>query len=153
MVRVHSGSIGESMGVETEFIVAHSSDANAVLAASVPSEVFPGFDAKGVDSVMVATLRSLLTGAPCDEQWAEHPPVLAEGGPDGPWVHPLPDDMVVALARLSSDERRRASSEWARTEELSDWPPDEVASIVDGLAEAARRATAERKALMMWVAL
>jgi hypothetical protein len=142
------------MGVLTDIVVVDSEQAEDVLNAQVPSESFPGFDAKGLDQIKLASLRAILTNEDYDAAWAEHIPLVAgEDNSEGPWVYELPEDIVATLADLPEADEPRVAADWAATDELADWSPELVRDMLHELARCARRAALANKRLLMWVCL
>jgi hypothetical protein len=142
------------MGVLTDIVIADG--AEAVLRASVPSEAFPGIDAKGVDVVKLDLLRAILSESVWDAASVRDFAVLAqEDEREGPWVFAVPADLVEALADLHGHERKRAAESWAEIEEfkLDGWKRSEVRMLLDALCGLAERARNEGKQLLMWVCL
>lgn len=142
------------MGVLTDIVIAD--DAEAVLQSSVPSEAFPGIDAKGVDVVKLDLLRTILADREWDAATVRDFALLAqEGEQEGPWVFAIPTDVVEALAALDGRERKRVAESWAEIEEfqLDGWKRSEVRMLLDALCGLAERAQTEGKQLMMWVCL
>jgi hypothetical protein len=143
-----------AMGVLTDIVVVDAEQAQDVLHAEVPSEAFPGFDAKGLDQIKLAVLRALLTGEEYDEEWVDNIPLVAgdEAG-DGPWVFQLPDDIVAALADVPAADEAAIAAEWAESEEFAGWDGETVTGMLHELAALARRAGEANKKLLMWICL
>ncbi len=142
------------MGVLTDIVIAD--DAEAVLRASVPSEAFPGIDAKGVDVTKLDLLRAILSDSEWDAASVRDFAVLAqEDEQDGPWVFAIPTDLVQAMAGLDGRERKRIAESWAEIEEfkLDGWKRSDVRMLLDALCGLAERAREQGKRLMMWVCL
>jgi hypothetical protein len=142
------------MGVLTDIVVVDCEQAEDVLNAEMPSESFPGFDAKGLDAIKLASLRAILTNEDYDAAWAQHMPLVAgdENG-EGPWVYDLPDDIVATLADLPLSDEARVAADWAATDELADCSLELVHELLHQLANCARRAAQANKRLLMWICL
>jgi hypothetical protein len=143
------------MGVLTDFVVADWADAQRVCDSGCPSQDFSGLDAKGIDTVKLGTLHAILTGGAFDLFFMCDP--LCSGGKYGPWVFEVPADLVKRLAKLDARQLRSTATEWATTEEFSpkydDWPAEAVQQMLADLAGLCKRATAEGKAVLMWMCL
>lgn len=143
------------MGVLTDFVIADRSDARRVLDSDCPCEDFGGLDAKGIDTVNLATLHAILTGGDLDPSFMGKP--TCSGGENGPWVIEVPPDLVRRLAGLDEAERRSGGRAWAATEEFSarycNWPPEAVQQFLDDLARLCEQAIGEDKAVFMWMCL
>lgn len=146
------------MGVLTDFVVANRDEAKLVGETDVPSAVFDGIDAKGIDQVKMATLHSILTQTEYDpDLLATDESFLYTGSEDGPWVQALPDTMIARLADLSVFETKRVAQEWFATEEFqpkySGWSVDDVAAFLTEMTRLARVAVSENKTVFMWTCL
>jgi hypothetical protein len=143
------------MGVLTDFIVADASDAKKL---GDQRETFDGLDAKGIDQVRMGTLYALLTSTEYSPAFLVTEESFAySASEDGPWVQPIPGDMVQLLAKMSPPERQRIGDEWFKTEEFdpkfSHWTRDDVSWFLNEIQQLASRAVAEGKTLFMWTCL
>ena len=106
------------MGVISDLVVAHSSDAERIGRARAPAAEFGGIDIKGIDSVKFGMLHSILTGRSFKQLLPEYNPVFAVSD-EGPWVFRLPADLVTRLASLAGEDKQRVVSQWAATREFA----------------------------------
>ena len=106
------------MGVLSDLVVAHSSDAERIGRARAPAAEFGGIDIKGIDSVKFGMLHSILTGRSFKQLLPEYNPVFAVSD-EGPWVFRLPADLVTRLASLAGEDKQRVVSQWAATREFA----------------------------------
>jgi hypothetical protein len=136
----------------TDVVVAPRTAASAVAAADLPCEAFPGFDAKGLDLIMVATLRAIVTRTPYDDRYVPGEPIAHRGLETGPWVFELAPEFVEALAASSPAATAQAAAEWAATEEVAA-SGIEARDLLEQLVTHARRARAEGASMMLWVSL
>lgn len=143
------------MGGLTDFVIANRVDAQDVCDSDCTSRDFFGLDAKGIDTVKLGVLHSILTGDEFDPSFMGN--LLCSGGEDGPWVMEVPAELVQRLAGLDRDLLRSVGAKWATTEEFSprldNWSPDAVQQILHDLAALCSRAVEEGKAMLMWVCL
>ena len=141
-------------GVLSDLVVASPDQAEAIAKATVPSKVFGGIDIKGVDSVMFATLHSIVTGEPLKSLLPKYQPVV-EVGHEGPWVFRIPSELVSRLARLHQVETAAISRRWARTEEFARerWPEKVVLDVLQKISKLARKADDSHQALFLWMCL
>jgi hypothetical protein len=141
------------VGVLSDIVVADESQAEAILSMSVPSQELPGADVKGIDTIKLATLESILTGQPY-EQVESHDPVAGDSD-GGPWVFAVRPSLVSALATASDTQLSAAATEWSATEEfqLDAWPLDAVRSVLAELTRVSKLATNERKRVFLWMSL
>jgi len=123
------------MGVLTDFVAVPRGEAAVVCASLCPSRDFDGMDAKGIDTIKLATLYALLTDGEYDPSFMNDR--LCSGGDDGPWVFEVPPTLVDRLAVLRDEQFVSVASRWATTDELrlEGWPPDAVRKtwVVSGL--------------------
>ncbi len=128
------------MGVLTDFVAVPRGAATAVCASR--SRDFGGIDAKGVDTIKLATLHALLTGGEYDPSFMNDS--LCSEGDEGPWVFEVPAALVDRLAALRVDDLASVASRWAMTDELrlDEWPPDAVREKLEEIAELCRSARA-----------
>jgi hypothetical protein len=143
------------MGVVTDFIVADASDAQKL---GDQRETFDGLGAKGIDQVRMGTLYALLTNTEYNPAFLVTDESFAyTASDDGPWVQPIPDDMVRLLAKMSPPEQQRIGDEWFKTEEFdpkySRWTRADVSWFLNEVQQLASRAVAEGKTLFMWTCL
>lgn len=162
------------MAVLTDTFIASDADVATIhLSTGEPAKRFPTVQAKGIDSVKLATLAALLAGhESADEQPDVHDfvaglerdfPLVRDLGAEeagesseGPWIFRLPDAMVTQLGQLSRAEIARYGRTWAATEE---WQhagvasPGSVVSYLRKLSALARRARGDGKQMYLWVAL
>ncbi len=143
-----------SVGVLSDLVVAPAGSAEAILRAMVPSQQFDGIDVKGIDSVKLGTLHSILSGRTFEELLPEYAEV-ASGGDEGPWVFELPADLVNRLSGLSADQSSQVSAQWALTEEfaLDGWVEVDVTCALEAIAQLAARAAASDQRLYLWMSL
>lgn len=144
------------MGVLTDLVIADRSDAQRVGESVCPYTEFDGIDAKGIDTVKLGALNSILTGLPFDSGFIAND-CLFQGGDEGPWVFEVPPAFVERLASLTAEEIIRAGTLWAAYETFSpqydNWPAEAVHEMLARLAELTRRAVATQKPVLMWMSL
>jgi hypothetical protein len=145
------------MGVLTDFVVADPSDGERVAKSPCASREFDGLDAKGIDTVKLGKLYSILTGDPFDPSFPTNSGLRFEGSEDGPWVFQVPPDMVERLAGLGASETESVARQWAQIQEFapkySNWSAAAVGQLLGQLAALCRKAVAEKKVLFMWMCL
>ena len=142
------------MGVLSDLVVAPPGDAERIGRARAPAAEFGGLDIKGIDSVKVGMLHSILTGRPFKQLLPEYNPVFA-GSDEGPWVFRLPADLVTRLASLAGEDKQLVVRQWAATREfaLDRWPAGAVARAFDGIAALAQQAEDAGHSLFLWISL
>jgi|HubBroStandDraft_6_1064221.scaffolds.fasta_scaffold337458_1 hypothetical protein len=145
------------MGMLIDIVVADPADAPRVGASTCPSREFTGVEAKGIDTVKLTKLHSVLTGRPFDPKFIGNDALRFDASEDGPWVFEVPADLVGQLAQLGAGELTSVANEWSKIEEFSakydNWPAAAVHEMLIGLMVLCRKAVAENKVLFMWMSL
>jgi hypothetical protein len=142
------------MGVLTDLVIAEEHDAAHIATSKYPLGEFTGIAIKGVNSVKLATLHSILSGMPFKDLLVHYAPV-AEASEEGPWVFLLPTDLVGKLANLSEAEIVNIAAQWGNTKEfqLDKWSQTDVAAVLGNIANLARKASAQEKRVLAWMSL
>ena len=119
-----------------------------------PAEAaLPTFALKGVDPfVQLGTLESLLTGIDYDTVAGRDgaPVAMADSGER--LVVAVSGDLLAALATAEDARLHEVAKPWSRTEEFGGQAdPSDLVTVLSGLAELARTATARGDRLYCWV--
>jgi len=135
-------------------VLAEEGDIARIANSVVPSREFAGIDVKGVDTVKLGMLHSLLTGRDFEDLLAEYDPVH-EVSADGPWVFKVPRELTTALLNVSGDEFEELVDRWASTEEfeLDGWPREAVAHVLHEIQELARAGATSSREMFLWMSL
>jgi len=139
------------MDVSTNIVIGNLSDIEEIGEASWPIENWRGIEIRGIDTVKMATLHTILTGQTFDEAYGEY--LLAyEASEQGPWVAKIPNDPMERLAELKDEVLEQIGEELAATEEFErdGWPVEEVQLFLTELASLAGIAIVQRKAMFIW---
>jgi hypothetical protein len=141
------------MGVLTDFVAVPRNQADAVCASPCPSRDFNGTDAKGVDTIKLATLNALLTDSEYSPSFMND--TVCSGGDEGPWVFEVPSVLVDRLATLRDEDLGSVAGQWATTDEfqLDEWPLEDVETMLGEVAALCRKAKAAGHAVLMWMSL
>src|SRR5262245_35548662 len=134
------------MGVQSELVIADSSEVDAVAASDAPSSSWNGFAFRGLDHIQLITLWALIeTGSPDDDFDARLDAVpIASDSDDGPHVAVLPEKMVPVLSQVSAldeDGFQSLLGKWHSTDEFEGWNEADVSDLlreVGDLADTAR---------------
>jgi hypothetical protein len=142
------------MGLLTDLVIANEADATNIANSHYPLDDFTGIDIKGVDSVKLTTLHSILSGEEFKDLLAQYNPI-ASASDDGPWVFVLPADLVARLANLDEAELADTAAKWGNTEEfqLDGWSQSNVTDVLRGIAHLARQASDQGKHIFAWMSL
>jgi len=142
----------------SDIVVAARSQAQEVAESDLPSETWPSFAFKPLDSVTLATLGSLLATGEAQEAFQRflgEVEMVACASEEGPWVSVLSEALVALLTTLADAPARltEVAQSWALTEELSGWEPADLEEGLKTLAEHAALAQSKGAALFLWNAL
>ena len=143
------------MGVLTDLVVADESEAEELAASISPLERWPGIDAKGIDPVKLGKLLSILAGESYSHSIPGEFSEIAAFSDDGPWVLRVPPRLVLSLSEIGDADVRRISTQWFAGEEFAHSGYDLAITeeVVTSLRELSKKATAERKEMLMWMCL
>jgi len=142
------------MGVLSDLIVGNETDAEEIVNTPAPSQAFGGVDIKGIDTVKLATLHSIVTDrTPAELRGAYEPTATASHGEA--WLIPIPAELVSQLAALNSAERRSVAERWSRTDEfqMDQWNPQTIAQALDQICNEATKASSSQRTLFLWMSL
>ena len=115
------------MGVLSDFFTIPRAELPTLSPTVTPAEKYAVLDSKGIDTVKLATLHTILLGEDLndiDAVVARQPPMILDGGNDGPWFFQIPADLIQELAAASPADLARIANTWFATEEfqLDRWP-------------------------------
>jgi hypothetical protein len=105
-------------------------------------------------TVTMATLEGILTGAEFMEIIeSDAEPVIADGGPDGPWLVMIRAQLQAALVSTPPGGWRAVAERWAATEKMVGTPASVAVAFLEELAGLARRASDRDQRLYCWMSL
>lgn len=110
-------------------------------------------DAKGIDSVKLSHLHSIVTAAKFDPKLM---PIVVEASEDGPWVQELPAELVQWLTDASDGDMSDAASRWMEAAFDPRWhnvTEADLRTILAELASLCRRASTDAKSVLLWTCL
>jgi hypothetical protein len=144
------------MGMLGEIFVAGEGQLSRSVLQDGGLKTFDGMDFPGIEPVKLATLHTILIGAPLTDIDAvvdRCPPEALPAAEGGPWLFAIPDEVTRRLADLAEAERRTVAAEWGNTEEWAIDPEDLAlfATVIDALCAVARRARSCGSSLYAWV--
>jgi hypothetical protein len=138
----------------TDFVIAKDNEGGAIADADRPADHWPTMEAKGVDTVKLATLYSAITGQA--DAAIRNAFTLAGGDEEfGPWVFKLPTPVVDALVTLAAADIDGVAATWAATEEMQTerWNTIDGADLIGRLQQHAKKARAAGAAMFLWMSL
>jgi hypothetical protein len=140
------------MGILVNIVSAYEEDVEAIGDSMHPVDAWSGIEARDIDRAKFITLHCLLTGEGIEDVVYAYEPVYAVAD-DGPIVLRIPDELMEKLASLDEDVLEIVGEELAATEdfELSDFPAEEVQSLVAEISALARIAESQGQALFIWM--
>jgi hypothetical protein len=105
-------------------------------------------------TVTMATLEAILAGADdIDIIESDAEPIIADGGPEGPWLVTLRPQLQAALLSTPPGGWPAVAERWVATEELVGTPASAAVSFLEELAALARRASDRDQRLYCWMSL
>lgn len=148
------------MGVLSDIIIADRAEAASINAAvGRHFEQWDTLASKGIDTVKLGKLSQILASRSLDDaetiaRFMAHD-VLHEASDDGPWIFPLPDELVSAVAALDDKTEKSVAAKWSAIEEfrLDHWKPAVVEEYLHDLVVHARKARDAGKSLLLWICL
>jgi hypothetical protein len=122
---------------------------------TAPRRVQDVLAVKGFEpTVTMATLEGILTGAEVMEIIeSDAEPLIADDGPEGPWLVTLRPQLQAALVSTPPGGWRAVAERWVATEELVGTPASVAVSFLEELAALARRASDRDQQLYCWMSL
>jgi hypothetical protein len=134
-----------------EFFAARPEDITDDLVEEGPFERLPTIEAKGLSEVTTATLGAILAVGTYDDlvERASAGPQTEDGHAG---VLAIPSEVRDALA-AADDDLDQVATRWAATDELRDWPPDDVRRVLRELSLLAREARSSGRQLWYWWSL
>jgi hypothetical protein len=144
------------MSVVFELVLAAKAEAKQIgSAAEFPSTTgrLPVIDVQGTDVAALSGLYAISLGREWQESDVDRFPILYQHTDEGPWIALVPDDFVAMLARANQTRRSELASDWAETEELAEWEPDDVAERVEEICRFAQQAQKTGKQMLLYARL
>lgn len=147
------------MGLQTDIVIAHPDEAQAIADSDGPATDRPGFTFNGFDRVQLCTLLSLLKAGGPDtdfEHYLDRIEVFNASSGEWPVVSVAPNELVVelaAVAGLEESEFGALASAWAATEEFAGWSAADVRDLLREIGDLAESASLQGKCVMLWQSL
>jgi len=140
----------------TDYFIAFQAELTKLDIRSSPASTHPGVQAKGADTVKLATLQRILAMAVDQPELSTlHSSLVNKPTAEGPWVFAVAPAVTQALARLTVPEVHDVALEWVETREwrLDRGDEQTVTDLLSGLQGLAQRARAEGKEIFLWMSL
>lgn len=130
-------------------------DAQAILVSDDPSNERDGITVRGLDTIKLVTLWSLVEAGSPDDRFDERMDSVKvlSAGDDGPWVDILPDRLVTALAEIAEIDENEVEcleASWSQTEEFDGWDMSEIDGLTRLIGDLAQTAKLEGKTLIVY---
>ena len=138
------------MGSLADIIVAHSSDAQAILDSEYPLGTFPGVNSDGLNPLHIAALHALLTDKDFSQLRGDYQPV-AKDSVIGPWLIRLPGELITALANIAPHDQASVAAKWASTDHLREdaWSEQDAENYLAQLIHFSQSAVFEGKEVFL----
>lgn len=140
------------MSVLTQILAAEEDEVEAIGDALNPTDLWSGIGLSELTIPRLVMLHSVVTGESFDDAAAQYEPVYVSSQ-EGAWVLRLADALMARLASLDDERLEAVAAELAATEafEIAGWEEEEVAAMLDDLAELARLAESQGQVLFAWL--
>lgn len=140
------------MAILTNIIAAEEDELEAVGESIEPAGEWSGMALRDFTIPKIATLHCVLTGALLDDAYALCEPSYYSAT-EGTIVLQFAAELFDRLANLDEDALAAVSEELTATEEFEDagWGDDEIAEMLEGLADLARLAESQGQVLFAWL--
>jgi hypothetical protein len=146
------------MGVLTELVLAHLSDAEKVAHSAEPAHQFGGLEANGISIVTLGCLHSILKAVPYSNDptagYMTGKSLLFSESDDGPWVYLVPPELTLLASGMKAEDMRSVAVELSESRIAGGlWgnSPEGFEEFLPGFAELAKGAIGEGKSILMWV--
>ena len=142
------------MGILSDFFLATPDQLSQLDISRGPAATLPTVQARRVDQVKLASLQGLIEQSTDFGELVSALDSSTRGDEDGPWVAPVPQSIVSALAAADDVDLARLATAWANTDE---WIADggtalDLQRFLTQLSQLARQTTAG-KSLLVWISL
>lgn len=143
------------MGLITDFVIAEVGIGGELGAADNPSDHWPTLQAKGVETIKLATLFCAITGVTYHNNIQKSFPLVGGNEEEGPWVFLFPPEILAAIAGVETSQVAAIAQKWAATEDLSmdGWSVPDASIFIRELAEHASKAAQAGKHLYLRLCL
>jgi hypothetical protein len=143
------------MSLISDFIMAPPGSGEEVGRSDRPSDHWTAFEAKGVETVKLATLFCLVSGRPYSNEVQRSFKLVGGNQDEGPWVFEFPQNVVGSLAAIDQAQLPALASAWASTEELrmDRWTAKDAEEFIASLSLHARAAVSSSMSVYLWLAL
>lgn len=140
------------MSLLVNIVIADEEDVEEIGESHHPVAEWSGIQARDIDTAKIATLHCLLTGDSFESALSRYEPSYVTSE-ESAIVIRIPDELVERLAQLDEVGIDDVGVELAATEEfeLTDWPEQEVLTLVEELAALAQQADSNGEAMFVWM--
>jgi hypothetical protein len=140
------------MAILTNIVAAEEDELEAVGESLEPSSEWSGIALRDFTIPKIATLHAVLTGDLLDDAYALYEPSYFSES-EGAIVLQLAGALSDRLANLDEDALDAVADELMATEEFEDagWDAEDIAEMLNGLADLARLAESQGQVLFAWL--
>ena len=130
------------MGTLTDLVIAPANQAEAVAAADRVGDQWPTLECRGrsVNSVTLGSLLAIVRQIPWSVTLFDDRLLAARSMEQGPWVTHVPADFVTEVGAIADDQIPSIAQHWAKTDELTRSPVEDLDSFLRDLRDHCRRA-------------
>ena len=132
----------------TLLYIADPADAVAVGCEEDAADRWPSLWLRHVGDLELVALWAALGNSASETEGTLMADLLFQASDEGPFVMRVPPAFVAALAAIPAERIPEVASMWGQTEELADWQPAELTTVIEQLREFARRAVTSGKPML-----
>lgn len=142
------------MGILSDFFMATPDQLNQLDISRGPATTLPTVQARRIDHVKLAHLQGMMEQSTNFVELVGALDSSTKGDEDGPWVLPVPQSIVSALAVANDDRLAQFATAWADTDE---WIADggtsqDLYRLLAQLSHLVRQTESE-SSLFVWISL
>ena len=105
---------------------------------------------KGLTYIEFSTLWAILEGKPWEDDHMDSFESVMEKDHGERMIFRFPDSFVTLAAGLDEAAITSAAEEWAETDELEDWEPEDLTEMIEELRRVAGVAKSSKRGLYLW---
>jgi hypothetical protein len=143
------------MSLLTDFVIAPPGSGEEVGQSVNPADRWPTLQAKGVETIKLATLLCLVTNQAYSNDVQKSFRLVGGDKEEGPWVFEFPSEALQGFASIATSQLSSLASAWAGTDELraDGWSSADAEDCIAAISQQAKAALASSNSLYLWLAV
>lgn len=105
---------------------------------------------KGLTYIEFSTLWAIIEGKDWEEDHMDSFEILLEKDHGERMIFRCPDAFVTLAAGMDDAAVTEAAEEWAETDELEDWEPEDLTEVIEELRRVANVSKTSKRGLYLW---